>query len=237
MPPAPSATPTTSTTPVPSPVPAPIVHTLTFNRPEHGSIQLADQLNCGRSGTDCEMQAQAGTSVTVQATAEADYLVQQSSCGDVSNGRLTIRLDSSRNCTVTFVRDPRTIPAPAKTPVATPGPTAAEIAIEDVIARYVKAMASLKSSEVSPLYESYSGSNRETVESLFRTYSSVQWIKTGPAKIEFSADGREATARIAGTKTLVNMRTRNQTTGGLSAEFQLVLTPAGWKIRTFRHLN
>ena len=122
-------------------------------------------------------------------------------------------------------------------PVATPGPTAAEIAIEDVIARYVKAMASLKSSEVSPLYESYSGSNRETVESLFRTYSSVQWIKTGSAKIEFSADGREATARIAGTKTLVNMRTRNQTTGGLSAEFQLVLTPAGWKIRTFRHLN
>jgi serine/threonine protein kinase len=221
--------------PVGPPVPpAPVTHTLTFNLPDHGSLQIPDRLNCGKSGTDCDVQAPAGTQLAIQVTAEADYMLQQSSCGEWSQDRITLRVETSRTCTVTFIRDPAKV-AP-KPPVA-PGPSPAEVAarqeIADLITRYGRAIASRRVSDVAALYESYGARDREREAGSFRTYSTIEWVQRAPAAIDLSPDQRQATATVSVTKTLVDLRSQRPTTNNQSYTFDLVLTPGGWKIRTF----
>jgi formylglycine-generating enzyme required for sulfatase activity len=88
-----------------APVPRPR-YTLTFARPQFGTVEIhPDRLKCGHLGDRCDLTGEAET-LNIQVVPAAGYALAHSTCGQRTNGGITLLLNDTLKCRVTFYRPP-----------------------------------------------------------------------------------------------------------------------------------
>jgi predicted Ser/Thr protein kinase len=120
---------------------------------------------------------------------------------------------------------PATKPSPAE--------LAARRDIDDVLARYGRAMVERKENDLSVLWQRRTPELQEQ-QGVIRTNRSIQWVPKRAAEITLSPDGRTASAVLVVDRTVEPVRDPRPVTATLTCRFELVLSGTAWKIQTVR---
>ena len=120
-------------------------------------------------------------------------------------------------------------------PTTKPNPAelAARREIDDVLARYGRAMVERKEDDLSALWQRRTPDLQEQ-QGVIRTNRSIQWVPKGTADIKLNPDGRTATAVLVVNRTVVPVREPRPVTETLTCRFDLVLSGTAWKIQAVR---